>query len=162
MRPIRPAPALLAIGAVAAVVAGCGMTQSPSSSSSSSTTAAATMPPTMASKTTQLSAANEVPPNNSTATGQATVTFNTSTKVLSWNVSYRGTTGPITGAHIHGPAGAGANAGVVVPFTPPLTSPITGSATLTDAQIAQLMAGQWYVNLHTAAHPGGEIRGQLR
>ncbi len=56
----------------------------------------------------------------------------------------------------------GANAGVVVPFKGSLASPITGSATLTDAQIADLEAGKWYVNLHTAAHPAGEIRGQVR
>ena len=42
-----------------------------------------------------------------------------------------------------------------------LASLITGSATLTDVQAADLMAGKWYFNLHTAAHPGGEIRGQV-
>ena len=41
------------------------------------------------------------------------------------------------------------------------TSPATGSATLTDAQAADLMAGRWYVNIHTAANRGGEIRGQV-
>ncbi len=70
-------------------------------------------------------------------------------------------TGPVTAGHFHGPAAAGANAGVVVPFAGSLASPITGSATLTDAQIADLKAGKWYVNLHTAANPGGEIRGQV-
>jgi CHRD domain-containing protein len=49
----------------------------------------------------------------------------------------------------------------VVPFTGNLASPIKGSATLTDTQIAQLEAGKWYVNIHTAANKGGEIRGQL-
>jgi hypothetical protein len=43
-----------------------------------------------------------------------------------------------------------------------LASPITGTATLTDAQVASLEAGQWYFNIHTAAIPGGEIRGQLK
>ena len=61
-----------------------------------------------------------------------------------------------------GRAAAGANAGVVVPFTGSLDSPISGSATLTDAQVADLKAGKWYVNLHTAASPGGEIRGQVK
>jgi hypothetical protein len=64
-------------------------------------------------------------------------------------------------AHIHGPAAVGANAGVVVPFKAPVTSPITGTATLTDAQMADLEAGKYYANVHTAANPGGEIRGQL-
>jgi hypothetical protein len=49
----------------------------------------------------------------------------------------------------------------VVPFTGPLSSPFTGEATLTAAQVNDLMAGKWYVNLHTAAYPGGEIRGQV-
>jgi CHRD domain len=69
-------------------------------------------------------------------------------------------TGPATAAHFHGPAAVGANAGVVVPFNP-VTSPITGKATLTDAQIADLETGKWYANVHTAANPGGEIRGQM-
>jgi hypothetical protein len=62
--------------------------------------------------------------------------------------------------HIHGPAAAGANAGVSVPFTNP-ASPITGQATLTDAQASALMGGMMYVNIHSSTHPGGEIRGQI-
>ncbi len=42
-----------------------------------------------------------------------------------------------------------------------MTSPVSGQATLTDAQAADLLAGRWYINLHTAANPGGEIRGQV-
>jgi hypothetical protein len=80
---------------------------------------------------------------------------------LTWSVEYSGLSGPATAAHIHGPADPGADAGVVVPFNGNLASPIKGSATLTDTQIAQLEAGKWYVNIHTAANKGGEIRGQL-
>jgi hypothetical protein len=47
-----------------------------------------------------------------------------------------------------------------VPVTNP-ANPIKGKAVLTDAQIADLKAGKWYFNVHTAAHPGGEIRGQV-
>ena len=43
----------------------------------------------------------------------------------------------------------------------PLDSPIKGSATLTDDQVKELMAGQMYANVHTATNPGGELRGQL-
>jgi hypothetical protein len=71
-------------------------------------------------------------------------------------------TGPVTAGHFHGPAPAGSNAGVVVPFAGPLASPIIGSATLTPAQVDQLKSGLWYINLHTAANPGGEIRGQVK
>jgi hypothetical protein len=93
--------------------------------------------------------------------GSATATLDTAAKTLTWTVDYSGLSGPATAAHIHGPAAPGANAGVVVPFTGNLASPIKGSATLTDAQIADLEAGKWYVNIHTEANKPGEIRGQL-
>jgi hypothetical protein len=109
-----------------------------------------------------LSAAQEVPPNPSTATGQAEVTYNRGSGKLSWRVTYAGLTGPATASHIHGPAGPGANAGVLVPFSNVGTSPFSGEAQITPEQFNQLSSGQWYVNVHTAAHPGGEIRGQLR
>lgn len=108
----------------------------------------------------QLSGANEVPPNTSTASGQAEASLDTVTKVLTYGATYSGLSGPAIGAHIHGPGEHGKNAGIVVPFNF-VASPIKGSATLTDAQIADLMGGRWYVNIHTSAHPGGEIRGQL-
>jgi|SRR5215469_4484177 len=98
---------------------------------------------------------------SSSGKGTATATLDTATKTLTWDVEYSGLSGPVTAAHLHGPADAGKDAGVVVPFTGSLASPIKGSATLTDAQISQLEAGKWYVNLHTAANKGGEIRGQL-
>ena len=107
-----------------------------------------------------LSAKNEVPPNASTAVGNARVYLDGMN--LKWTVTYSGTTGPVTAGHFHGPAAAGANAGVVLPFTGSMASPIQGSATLTQAQVDQLKAGLWYVNLHTAANPGGEIRGQVK
>jgi hypothetical protein len=97
----------------------------------------------------------------SSGKGTATVSLDTATKTLTWTVDYSALSGPVTAAHIHGPAAPGANAGVVVPFTGNLASPIKGSATLTDAQIADLEAGKWYVNLHTEANKAGEIRGQL-
>ena len=108
-----------------------------------------------------LSPASEVPPTQSGATGTLQAHVNKDTNLLSWTVSYSGLTGPATGGHFHGPAMAGSNAGVVVPFSGSLASPINGTATLTAAQMADLMAGKWYVNLHTAANPGGEIRGQV-
>ncbi len=93
--------------------------------------------------------------------GSAAATLDTATKTLTWQVDYSGLSGPVTAAHIHGPAAQGANAPIVVPFKGDLASPIKGSATLTDPQIADLEAGKWYVNLHTAANKAGEARGQL-
>jgi hypothetical protein len=110
--------------------------------------------------TIPLSGANEVPPNATTGTGTAKVDLDGN--VLKWTVTYSGTTGPVTAGHFHGPAAPGSNAGVVVPFPGPISSPITGTATLTAAQVADLKAGMWYINLHTAANPGGELRGQVK
>jgi CHRD domain len=98
---------------------------------------------------------------SSSGKGAATASLDTNTKTLTWTVDYSGLSGPATAAHIHGPADPGANAGIVVPFTGNVASPIKGSATLTDAQIAQLEAGKWYVNIHTEANKPGEVRGQL-
>ena len=97
----------------------------------------------------------------SSGKGTATASLDTNTKTLTWTVDYSGLSGPATAAHIHGPADPGANAGIVVPFTGNLASPIKGSATLPDAQIAQMEGGKWYVNIHTEANKPGVIRGQL-
>ena len=106
-----------------------------------------------------MNASSEVPPNPSKGTGTLTATYDTTTKKLSWKGSYTGLTGPATAAHFHA-GDPGKNGGVVVPITP-ATSPLDGSATLTDAQAADLLAGKWYVNVHTEANKGGEIRGQV-
>ena len=108
-----------------------------------------------------LKSASEVPANASSGSGTADVTYETQSKKLSWKVSYSGLTGPATAAHFHGPAEPGKNAGVMIPIQNIATSPAEGSATLTDAQAADLTAGRLYVNVHTAANPGGEIRGQV-
>jgi hypothetical protein len=106
-----------------------------------------------------LKATNEVPPTDSKGSGSVTATYDTDSKKLSWKGSYSGLTGPATAAHFH--AGEpGKNGGVAVPISP-ATSPLEGSATLNDQQAADLMAGKWYVNVHTAANKAGEIRGQM-
>ena len=109
----------------------------------------------------QLTGAQEVPAVTTGGTGTVETTFDKSTNVLTWTVTYAGLSGPLTAGHFHGPALPGVNAGVVVPFTGDLASPIRGKATLTSAQAADLTAGRWYANLHTAKNPGGEIRGQV-
>ena len=108
-----------------------------------------------------MTTAAEVPPKTTAGKGEALATLDTATKTLSYTVTYMDLTGPATAAHVHGPAAVGANAGVVAPMGPPVASPIHGTATLTDAQIADLEAGKYYVNVHTAENKGGEIRGQL-
>ncbi|MGA3399341.1 MAG: CHRD domain-containing protein [Acetobacteraceae bacterium] len=109
-----------------------------------------------------LKGSSEVPATTSDGTGKAMATLDTASKSFSYRVTFDKLSGPATAAHFHGPAAPGKNAGVVVPIdgkNP--TSPAFGSATLTDPQIKDLEAGKWYVNVHTAANPGGEIRGQV-
>lgn len=107
-----------------------------------------------------LDGASEVPATTSAGKGTADIDFDPATKKLTWKLTYSGLTGPATMAHFHGPAEVGKNAGVAVPITP-ATSGSEGSATLTDAQAADLLAGKYYVNVHTEANKGGEIRGQV-
>jgi hypothetical protein len=104
---------------------------------------------------------SEVPATTSSATGTADLDYDAASKKLSWTVTYSGLSGPATAAHFHGPAEAGKNAGVAVPIPNAAASPVKGEATLTDAQAADLLGGKYYINIHTAANPGGEIRGQV-
>lgn len=121
-----------------------------------------TMASTKQHYTATLSAASEVPPNPSTGGGTADIWYDSATHTLSWTVTYGGLTGPAIMAHFHGPAAPGANAPVVVPIgAAGMSSPATGSKVLTDAQAADLMAGKYYVNVHTDKNKGGEIRGQV-
>lgn len=106
-----------------------------------------------------LDAAHEVPAKTSAGKGSLEGTLDTTTRKLTYTVTWSGLSGPATAAHFHGPAAAGANAGVVVAIDK--TSPSKGEATLTEPQMQQLMDGLMYVNVHTAANPGGEIRGQV-
>ncbi len=108
-------------------------------------------------------AAKEVPPKSGNGQAFAFVNFNEGTRALTWKVYYTGLTGPATAAHFHGPADRDGNAGVAINLVASgaPASPITGSATLTPAQAADLMAWKWYLNIHTAANPSGEIRGQV-
>ena len=108
-----------------------------------------------------LNAASEVPPTGTNGSGHVTATFDTATKSLTYKADYAGLTGPATMAHFHAPAPVGKNAGVAVPITGSLASPIEGKATLTDEQAKALTDGQMYFNVHTDAHKGGEIRGQM-
>ena len=137
--------ATLAAGVASAALAGCGMMG---------------MGGNTARFSGAMNAASEVPPNMTRGSGMAEAWLDKGTNVLKYKITYTGLSGPATMAHFHGPAVAGANAGVVVPFQS-AASPIEGQATLTPAQAADLMAGKWYANVHTAANPGGEIRGQM-
>ena len=106
-----------------------------------------------------INGASEVPANASTATGTATAVFNKDTKILTLTVNFSGVTA--TNAHIHKEV-VGVSGGVVFPIPSPFTSPLSlTTIALTTTQEADLNANLYYVNLHSAAFPAGEIRGQL-
>ncbi|MDB5835897.1 MAG: hypothetical protein JWR14_5727 [Caballeronia sp.] len=109
-----------------------------------------------------LQPSSEVPPRVSKGHGVLKATFDTTTKTLQWTVTYAELSGPATMAHFHGPAPVGQNAKVQVPIDKnALPSPISGQATLSEEQANELMAGQYYFNIHTEKNPTGEIRGQV-
>jgi outer membrane protein OmpA-like peptidoglycan-associated protein len=111
--------------------------------------------------TAELNGRNEVPPLQSSGTGNLAATYNPETRTLSWLINYTGLPGLPIAMHFHGPADTSRNAGIAVPVTGNLASPIRGFATLTESQAANLLAGLYYLNLHTIAHPAGELRGQV-
>ena len=102
--------------------------------------------------------------NTSTGTGALTGTYNSSTNKLVYNITWTGLTGTAAALHFHGPALAGVNAAVAVGLTitnPAAAGGASGEITITEAHEADLLAGRWYWNVHTAAYPGGEVRGQV-
>ena len=111
-----------------------------------------------------MNGASEVPPTTTSGKGTVTATYDPATKVLTWEGNFSGLSGPATAAHFHGPAEVGKNAAPAVWISEKgqnLASPFKGTATLTDAQAADLEKGLWYANVHTEANKGGEIRGQI-
>ena len=109
-----------------------------------------------------LDGVSEVPPVQSPATATATIWFDKETGMVTWDVYWSGLSGPPTAAHFHGPASKHNSAGVQVDLGGNgFASPFRGSAALNEQQAGQLLDGEWYINIHTAAHPDGEIRGQV-
>ncbi len=113
-----------------------------------------------------MSSSQETPPFTSAATGTIDAIYNRYTKTLSYKVSFSGLSGNATAAHIHGIGGAGVSAGVLQTFSPfPAATSGTYSGTLFIDGVKfteeHLLSSRYYVNIHTAAKPAGEIRGQL-
>ena len=113
-----------------------------------------------------LDGSQEVPSVATPGYGFATVTLDTASGLLTWDVQYFDLLTPSTAAHFHGPALPGVNAGVQVNMGGGATFGVTsgvlvGSTTINATQIQQVLDGLWYINVHTTGHPGGEIRGQV-
>ncbi|MBF9238097.1 CHRD domain-containing protein [Hymenobacter sp. BT683] len=113
---------------------------------------------TMTELTATVNGAQQVPANASTANGTFAGIYTSSNKQLVYTVTYQGMTPTI--AHIHTGA-PGTSGSVAIPFQN-LTSPITGTVTLTAEQADNLLSNRMYVNLHSAAFPSGEIRGDIK
>ncbi|HEX2398661.1 MAG TPA: CHRD domain-containing protein, partial [Mycobacterium sp.] len=117
-----------------------------------------------------LSGAQESPAVSGSGTGSATFTISADGTSIAYSVTYSGLTGAVVAAHIHA-GSVGVSGPIILPLTPaasPMTGTLTaadfkaaGGITTFDGALAAIRAGGTYVNLHTAAHPGGEIRGQL-
>jgi hypothetical protein len=111
-------------------------------------------------QTLTLTGASEVPAVTTSASGTAAVTINPDRSVVV-KVNVTGMTA--TASHTHEGA-AGTNGPVIVPFTKTGDNAFASSdgAKLTESQYASYKAGNLYVNVHSAAHPGGEIRAQIK
>ncbi len=116
--------------------------------------------------TSTLNGASEVPPSNTVALGSALLSLNEATNQLHFQINFSGLTGTSNGLHLHrGAVGQdgpivydlAAAAGVTTGFT----SPVTGTVTINPADLTDLDAGNFYINLHTTTFSGGEIRGQV-
>jgi len=117
-----------------------------------------TLQPTLVG-TFALEGAQEVPPVATGGSGTATVTLDTATNQLSWNVEFSGLSSAESAAHIHGPANIGQNAGIV--FNLGTGTPKVGSTSLMPDEAQQVEDGLWYINVHSDSNPGGELRGQI-
>jgi hypothetical protein len=107
-----------------------------------------------------LEGSQEVPPVETSATGEVKVTYDSDKRMLSWELDYDKLSSDPTAAHFHGPADPGENAPPVVPLED-FADGAEGSAELTEEQATMLMDGKMYFNLHSANNKAGEIRGQV-
>lgn len=107
-----------------------------------------------------LDSRQEVPVNASIGTGWTTAMVDTALNQITYRIFYENLTGPVTLAHFHGNANYGVSAGPKVTLTV-TASPMIGTVVYNQADEAAMLSGRWYVNLHTGANPGGEVRGQF-
>jgi hypothetical protein len=110
------------------------------------------------------SGAQEVPAVTTDATGTLSGSYNTSSNTLNYTINWTGLSGIAAAAHFHGPAATGVNADVLLPLTITVNAmdgTATGTVTIADSVETALLDGKVYYNIHTAANPDGEIRGQV-
>ena len=112
----------------------------------------------------ELAGANEVPPSGSPGSGHADVTYDKTTRTLTWTITYSGLESQVIMVHFHGPA-------LPTDHTAPIQiwiasgmavqSPLHNWTIIAPYQEADLLGGHWFIRIHTTAHPQGALRGQL-
>lgn len=110
-----------------------------------------------------LTGAQEVPVNTSAATGNVQVMLNRTTGAVTVTGSFSGLSSNATVAHIHGPAGLGTTAPPLITLTVPQSASgtVTGTGTMNNVQMNDMLGGMTYVNIHSTTYPDGEIRAQV-
>lgn len=114
-----------------------------------------------------MSGLQEVPQKMVSASGSMDVVYNKDTRTLSYTIRWNSLSGTIVGSHIHGTASKGFNAGILQDFTSSIPKVLSGTysgSVLIDGVVfkeEELLLGRYYINLHTPANTGGEIRGQI-
>lgn len=117
--------------------------------------------PELAAFSARLTGSEAVPASDSPAQGELVAVLNRKTGLLQWKLSFSALSGPVRAASFHSPGMGGEVAAPVLSLGRSVLSPSEGRAMLTPRQRADLLAGQWYVNITTASYPEGELRGQL-
>ena len=113
----------------------------------------------------KVSGANEMPPVAHTGTGVAQLTYDPATRLLGWSFKYKGFHSPVIMVHFHQFSAPGKSGPIMLWISQKgaakLPDPITGYAILTPEQAKAFEAGQWYINVHTKAHPAGAAVGPV-
>ena len=149
-----------ASGLLAAVLAGCALVPAPAPRGAPPPPVSGQMPE-LAAFSAHLNGQQAVPANDSRAQGELVAVLNRNTGLLRWKLSFSGLSGPVRGGAFHSPGMSGEIAPPVVSLGRTVQSPAEGRAMLTARPRADLLTGQWYVNLPTARYPDGELRGPL-
>lgn len=149
--------------AAALVLAGCagGPLSRPSTQPRPQVPAEPQRLPELAAFRAELSGAHTVPRSSSPARGELLAVLNRNTGLLRWKLRFARLSAPVQNAGFHSPGMDGELAPLVLSLGRTVLSPSEGRAMLTPAQRADLLSGQWYINLPTARWPQGELRGQL-
>jgi hypothetical protein len=112
----------------------------------------------------ELAGANEVPPSGSPGSGHADVTYDKTTRTLTWTITYSGLESQVIMVHFHGPAlptDHTAPVQIWIASGMAVQSPLHNWTIVAPYQEADLLGGHWFIRIHTTAHPQGALRGQL-